>query len=165
MKIELILPEDECVARGARADAFRVQHLAEARDIDLHHLLRRLGHVLAPEAVDDSIERECPIHVDQEQRQKRSFLSAAQRHLAIAVTHLERAKNPEVHLVSRDDANTAGAGIYRPITGELLTSSRVRVSLGGHAQRKEIEMNTSESHDACDHGPASFHRSPADATA
>ena len=75
----------------------RGQHLTQVRDVDLHHLLRRLGHVLAPELVDDALDRERPVGVDEEERQEGALLAAPQPHLAIPVAHLERAEDAKVH--------------------------------------------------------------------
>jgi hypothetical protein len=97
MEIEPLLLEDERISRRARAQDPCRQDLAQPRDVDLHHLLRRLRHVLAPEVVDDPVGRERAVRVHEQQRQERTRLASSQQHLPIAVADLERSEDAEVH--------------------------------------------------------------------
>ena len=53
-EVELVVADLEQVAGSTRVEPRLRQRLAQLRDVDLHHLLRRVRHVLAPEGVDDA---------------------------------------------------------------------------------------------------------------
>jgi hypothetical protein len=97
VEIELLPLEHDRISRRPRVERSRGQHLTQVRDVDLHHLLRRLGHVLAPELVDDALDRERPVGVDEKERQEGALLAAPQPHLALSVANLERSKDSKVH--------------------------------------------------------------------
>ena len=78
IEIELLRVENEGVAGRARLQGPRGQQLAQVRDVDLHHLLGRFGHVGPPEVVDDPLERERAVGMEEQQGQERPLLAAAQ---------------------------------------------------------------------------------------
>ena len=122
----------------------RRQHLSQLRDVDLHHLLRALGHVLAPELVDDPVDRQRAIGVDEQEREQRALLAAAQPDLALPVAHLERSEDPKVHHAPR---RATVPRRRRRFTGRLPPSSRrsrLRVSFAARPtdRRKETRMTS-----------------------
>ena len=50
------------------------KRLPQLRDVDLHHLLRRVRHVLAPEGVDDLLAGDGAVRVQEQDREERPLL-------------------------------------------------------------------------------------------
>src|SRR5438093_2112301 len=132
VQVELVRLELEGISGRARVQQPRRQHLSQLRDVDLHHLLRALRHVLAPQLVNDAIDRQRPVGVDEEERQQRPLFAAAQTQLATAVANLERSEDSKVHKRLAAERTTASGLVYRRITRELPAASRHRVSCVAH---------------------------------
>jgi hypothetical protein len=60
--------------------------------VDLHHLARALRCAVAPQLVDEPLGRDDPARIEEQQRQQRSLLGAAERDRAIALARLQRAE-------------------------------------------------------------------------
>ena len=92
--VELLLSDLQHVAAAARDEqlAIRVQRLAQLRNVDLHALRRRRGRLLAPELVDQAVGRYDLVGVDQEVREQRGALAAADIGSTLIRRHLEWAK-------------------------------------------------------------------------
>ena len=67
----------ELVARRARQQDVGRQHLAQLRDVDLHHLGRRVGRLLAPEVIDQAGGRHGPARAQREHGQQSPLLAAS----------------------------------------------------------------------------------------
>ncbi len=99
--------EIDLVARRACHDQPRRQLLAELGDEDLHHLRRALRHLLAPEVVDETIDRHDPARVKQQQREQRLLLAACQLDGAAVADGLERSENSKLHACLSGDYRRA----------------------------------------------------------
>ena len=100
-EVELVRLELEGVARRARVQLRGGQHLAQLRDVDLHHLLRGLRDVLAPEVVDDPVERDRAVGVEEQEREERPLLACRDLQRRMTIEHLQRAEQAKVHLETR----------------------------------------------------------------
>ena len=87
-EIELILSDLQQVAGRTRLQAGLGEHLAQLRDVDLHHLQRRFRHPLAPERVDDLLTAHRAIRVQEQQRQQRPLLARRDRQSGGAIEGL-----------------------------------------------------------------------------
>jgi hypothetical protein len=75
-----------------------LQDLAEVGHVDLQAVPGGLGAVLAPQLVDQPLDRHHPAGVQQQHGQEGPLLGAAKRQpLALGVQGLQRAENPELH--------------------------------------------------------------------
>ena len=57
-QVELVLADLESVTRRIGVEPWLGQRFSQLRDVDLHHLRGGLGHVVAPQVVDDAIARD-----------------------------------------------------------------------------------------------------------
>ena len=64
------LADLEQVARCTRLQPRLGQRLTQLRDVDLHHLLRRLGDVVAPQLVDDPVTRDRSVRIQKQDGQQ-----------------------------------------------------------------------------------------------
>ena len=94
-QVERVPGQVDDVARRLRTKQPLRQLLAELRDEDLHHLLRALGRLVAPEVVDELSDRHDAAGVQEQQREQRLLLPAAQ----LNARHVERLEDPELHVV------------------------------------------------------------------
>ena len=92
----------EPVARRARLQRPARQDLAELRDVDVHHLHRRGGHALAPQRVDERIDRHGPVRLEQQAGEQRALALPAGGHGLAAVHDLQRAEEPVLRPVVRE---------------------------------------------------------------
>ena len=104
MRVEALGIERQLVAALARDDhagravaGLTRQRLAQAGDLHLHRLGGVGGWTLPPELVDQTVRAERLVGVQQEQRQERPLLAAAERDRVALLEDLERAENAEVH--------------------------------------------------------------------
>jgi hypothetical protein len=98
VEVDVVRLELKRVAGRTRVQHSRGQDLPQLRDVDLHHLLSAVRHVLAPELVDDAVDRERAVGVDEQEGQERPLLSAPQPDFALRLAHLQRSEDPKVHL-------------------------------------------------------------------
>ena len=92
----------EPVARRARLQRPARQDLAELRDVDVHHLHRRGGHALAPQRVDERIDRHGPVRLEQQAGEQRALALPAGGHGLAAVHDLQRTEEPVLRPVVRE---------------------------------------------------------------
>jgi hypothetical protein len=71
--------------------------LAQARDLDVHHLGGGRRRRLAEQLVDQPLHREHLVGVEQQQREQRALPDSAERDRAPLVEHFERSEDVEVH--------------------------------------------------------------------
>jgi len=69
--------------------------------VDLHHLLGRLGQVIAPEVIDDPVAGNGPAGVQEQEREQRPLLSRREPNRRVAVENIKRAEKPKVHSEAR----------------------------------------------------------------
>jgi hypothetical protein len=82
------------VAGRLRAQDALGQHLAELRDVDLHHLGRRVRDALAPQVVDQALHGDGPVEVQRQAGQQGARLGPAEGERGGVVRCLERAEDP-----------------------------------------------------------------------
>ena len=100
-EIELVrFDRNQIAGRPGQQDPLR-QQLAQARDVHLQRRHGRLGRLIAPELVDQTLARDDPICAQQQERQHRPLLRAPQRERPITPLHLERAEQPVLHARSQ----------------------------------------------------------------
>ena len=90
------------VARRARLQRPARQNLAKLGDVDVHHLHRRGGHALAPQRVDERIDRHGPVRLEQQAGEQRALALPAGGHGLAAVHDLKRAEEPVLRPVVRE---------------------------------------------------------------
>ena len=133
VEVERVPLELDQVARGPRAQQPGGQQLAQLRDQDLHHLGSGVGDVVAPEVVDQPIDRHHPSGIEQQQRQQRPLLACRQLYGPGLIDRLERPENPKVHpasgklarRVGRHHIEAGSAARTRRATAETLRVRRV----------------------------------------
>ena len=91
----LRLDRDE-VAGRLRPERLRGQRLAQLRDVDLHHLRRGPGRLVAPEVVHEPVDRDGPVRVQEEPGEERTRLAAAERDRLAVLDRLEGPQQPEL---------------------------------------------------------------------
>jgi hypothetical protein len=92
--------EREHVAGRSRQQDLGRQHLAQLRHVELHHLDRRLRRVVAPEVVDEPLDRDGPVDVEHQPGEQRARPAAAELERHRAVGSLERSEDAELHCCS-----------------------------------------------------------------
>ena len=85
------------VAGRARDEHRDRQRLAQLRHVDLHHLRGRVRHLLAPQVLDQPVDRDRAVGRDQEAGEQRPLLEPAEDDGCVAVEDLHRAEQPELH--------------------------------------------------------------------
>jgi hypothetical protein len=97
MGVDLALPEPQLVAVAAGdnlgAVAAGAQRLAQLRDVDLDHLVRRRWRGLAPEAIDQCLRRDRGAFVEGEYCEQRARLASADGDRLFVDGGLHRSKN------------------------------------------------------------------------
>ena len=97
--VELTLPDTECITSCQRLQTVVAQYAAQLGDVVLEDLRRRRRRLLAPELVDQPVRRERFVRVDQQEREQRTLLAAADaRPSPPVVADLERTEDVEIHL-------------------------------------------------------------------
>ena len=86
--VELVLAHLEHVARAACVQSRLRQRLPQLRDLDLHHLLRRVRNVLAPERVDELFARDRAVRVQEQDRKERPLLPGRDPHRHVIAENL-----------------------------------------------------------------------------
>jgi hypothetical protein len=89
------------VAGRAGHEQRRRQQLAQLRDEDLHHLGGRLGRGLAPDVVDEAVDRHRTVGREEQAGQQRPLLEPAEHDRCVAVEHFHRAEQAELHWPAR----------------------------------------------------------------
>ena len=105
------------VTGRSRAEHPLGQDLTQLRDVDLHHLLRRLGNLLAPEVVDEPLGRDRPVGVEQQAREQRALLASCK----------DVATDPSLASSGPRRLNSIVARRYHAFTAQLPPSNRRRV--------------------------------------
>ena len=95
--IELSRLDRNAVGAADGADRVSRELLAQRRDAVLQDLGGGRRRILAPELVDDHVAGERLVRVEEEQRQDRALLGAAERELSLAVERLKRPEDAVVH--------------------------------------------------------------------
>ena len=97
VQIELLGLELDDVAGGARHDGRGPERFPQGRDVALQHDLDGPRGILTPELVDDAVRRHDLICVQEQEREHRALLRAAESQRPSAVPCLEWTENPEFH--------------------------------------------------------------------
>jgi hypothetical protein len=97
VEVEEIGVDLDEIAGRTRAQRGLGKRLAQAGDVRLDHLDRRLGRLDAPQAVNEPVHGDDPVQIEQEQREQRPLLRRAQRNGLFPVHDLERAEDPIFH--------------------------------------------------------------------
>ncbi len=104
VEVEVVGPELEYVAGRPCAQQSLRQHSAKLRHIPLNHLRRRRRNLLAPELVDQRLERERVVRVQEEQGEQRALSSSCERYRAAVLSCLKGSEDPELHPPSASKA-------------------------------------------------------------
>ncbi len=100
-EVELVGLDPKEVAAGAGEQSGlalpRLHDAAEARDVDLQRVLGRRRRRLAPERVDEPVDRDELVGMEEQDGEHRTLLAALERQLRVAVADRERSKDPELH--------------------------------------------------------------------
>src|SRR6266545_2682971 len=126
-QIEALGVHGEQVAARPRPEDVCSEHPAEARDLHLQGFGRVRGRCLGPQKLDQAARRDDFVRVQEQKRQQRTLLAAAELDLACGALDLEGAQDPELHdrLATSGDASCPGC---RPATGLQPACSRGSVS-------------------------------------
>ena len=100
-EVELALSDPDQVAGRLRQQALPAERLPQLRDVDLERLLGRLGRLVLPERVGQALGGDGLVRVQEKHREERTVLRARQGHDSFPVDHVERAEDPELHLLAR----------------------------------------------------------------
>ena len=79
-KVEFVVAHLEQVARRACVQPRLRKRLPQLRHVDLHHLLCRVRHVLAPERVDELLAGDRAVGVQEQDREERPLFARRDRH-------------------------------------------------------------------------------------
>src|SRR4029079_14141230 len=82
------------------------ERLAKVGHVDLDAVLGGLGCSLAPERLDDLVDRDDVPAAQDQQREERAGVLAAQRDRPVTVQRLERSEDPEFHVASTNIVRT-----------------------------------------------------------
>ena len=96
LEIELVPAHLESISRALREDALASQDLPQAVHRDLQRVRRRRRWAVAPERVDHAVARHDLVRAQEQQREHRTLLPAAERERLSFGRHLERPENPEL---------------------------------------------------------------------
>ena len=95
-EIELVPVDPEHVARGP-CDQPLPELLSQPAEVVVQRRKGRRRRCVTPHAVDELVDRHHAVRVEQQERQHRPPSRSAERQDALAVAHLERAEDPELH--------------------------------------------------------------------
>ena len=99
--VELAVVHPQEVARRTRDDAIGAERLPQRVYVHLQRARAARRRLLAPDPVDQAVDRDDLVRVEQEQRQESPRSRAAERHGRAVVAHdLERPQQPELHCPS-----------------------------------------------------------------
>jgi hypothetical protein len=110
-RVHRVVVEPQLVAATVRHDlrsAVLAEQLAELRHVELHHLRRAGGLILAPEALDQPVHRYGGVRVQGEQGQHCTLLRPTEGGRPIAELELDRAKNTYLHREPRSSLDPLG---------------------------------------------------------
>ena len=101
------------VAVPARFESAVSQDLAQLGDVDLDALRRFRRRLLAPELVDQAVDRDDLVRVHQQRGQERALLRRPERDRAARLEGLDRPEDAELHVPAEpstvESARTAGS--------------------------------------------------------
>jgi hypothetical protein len=97
LEVELARVDAKPVTGRLRLQAVLAQQLAQLGHVDLQRLRRRLGRLVVPERVDQTVRGDGPVPLQEERGEQRPLLRAAQLERAAVVEDLERAQDAEFH--------------------------------------------------------------------
>ncbi len=115
--VELIGAQLERVTAAASDERALAERLPQPRDVDLHRLRRGFRLALAPELVDDAIDRDDLAAMNEQDREHRALPGATERHLSPFGKYVKRAKNADLH---------ASPTANLPPSGQAFTSLQPR---------------------------------------
>ena len=102
--VELGQVDPDRVAGRPGLDAIRAQQPPEPGDMYLQGLWGGVRRVLLPEGVDQAVTRDGLIRMEQENREQRTLLAAAQRERPTINAHLDGTKDSEFHAAQQSTA-------------------------------------------------------------
>src|SRR5262249_5468549 len=100
VEIELSRRDTDQVARPTGLDPVRPERTTETRGGHVHRRDRRRRLVVVPQLCNQTVNRHDVVPVQEEQREERALLRAAQRKRLVSVPGLERPEDPVLHCVS-----------------------------------------------------------------
>ena len=97
LEVDLVRIGAEQVAAGLRDDAVAAEGLAQLRDVHLQRLAGGRRRRVLPKRVDQALARDGAVRLEQEQREQRALLVAAELEHSPVVDNLEPAEEAELH--------------------------------------------------------------------
>ena len=118
-QVEVLACDVEHVARCPSLEADLVaERLAELRDLAVHLRGRGHGGTARVELVREAVDRDDPVRVQEQDRERRPLLRPAKTDLAALVADLERAQDPELEQPGRGPYPfDTGSGPHRTTIG------------------------------------------------
>ena len=102
VQVELAgLDVHEVAGRAREEDRVGAERLAQPRHVDLERVARRRRRVLGPQLLDQAVAGDDPVGLQQQDRQQRALLRAAEREPAPVRADLERTEDAEVDATRR----------------------------------------------------------------
>src|SRR5207247_535818 len=101
-KVDLLRGDLKRVARPAGEEPLTPEQLAQLGDIDVNCRRRRRWGVLAPERVDEPVDRHGAIRVEEQHGEQGALLRTTESDGTSVAAHLERSENPELHRLPLD---------------------------------------------------------------
>ena len=100
VEVELTRLDAEKIA-GRPSDEAVAELAPKAEDVVLQRAERRGRRIVAPDQVDELLGCDDSVRLEQQHRDDRAALQAAERQDALAVDDLDRSQNPELHDVTK----------------------------------------------------------------
>ena len=100
VEIELARPDAQPISRSLRLQHLGPEGLSQLRDEVLQRRRRSSWRLLAPERVDQPVDRDDPARFEQEHRQHRPLFQAAEQERACLVGDLEWTENSKIRHVT-----------------------------------------------------------------
>ena len=117
VEVELAVGDTQQVPRRSRDEPL-AELLPQAAEVVLKRRERGRRRGVAPDALDEPVDGDDAVRVEQEQCQHRPPPRAAERQDALAVAHLQRAEDPELHPPSlarcRSSLHISGGSAHGP---------------------------------------------------
>jgi hypothetical protein len=95
--VERGLVDSEAVSGRAGCDRVRADDASQLRDVGLQHLGRGRRRPLAPELVDQPLDRDGLVRMEQQDAEQRALLRRVKCDRAGVVRDVQRPENPELH--------------------------------------------------------------------